>query len=379
MKIHVKNAGLKALAHRHVRSIRAYEPGRPIEEVAREIGCEDLCWFDKLASNENALGPSPQAAQAMADAVHRMHRYPDGGATQLKQVAAAHIGMDPANLLFTNGSNEAIELLGHVFLSCQNGMVMSDRAFLIYRLVAELFDAPVVSVPMRGFTHDLDAMLEAIRPETRLVFIANPNNPTGTMVDEEAIDRFIDRIPSHVVVVLDEAYIELVSPDLQPNTLRHVRDERPVYILRTFSKAYGLAGLRIGYVISTQEGIGLLERVRQPFNANAMAQAAAEAALGDDHFLNQTRTLTRQGLQYLGEQLDAMGIDSVPSVANFVLIKIKNGRDAFHRLQRKGMIVRPMDGYGMADHVRVTVGTSEQNERFILALKEMLEARPERG
>ena len=375
----MKNVGLKTLAHRHILSLRGYEPGRPIADVARELGREGVFCIDKLASNENALGPSPLAVQAMSDAVHRMHQYPDGGASQLKRVAAAQIDIDPLNLLFTNGSNEAIELLGHVFLSCQNGMVMSDRAFLIYRLVAELFDAPVVSVPMRGFTHDLDAMLEAIQPETRLVFIANPNNPTGTMVDEAEIDCFMDRIPNHVVVVIDEAYIELVSPDLQPNTLQYVREERPVYLLRTFSKAYGLAGLRIGYVISTQEGIGLLERVRQPFNANAMAQAAAEAALGDDRFLHQTRTLTRQGLHYLGEQLDAMDIEYVPSVTNFVLLKIGNGRDAFHRLQRKGVIVRPMDGYGMPDHVRVTVGTSEQNERFILALQELLEARPERG
>lgn len=370
------NDRLGPLANEWIDGLHPYEAGRPIEDVARALGIRDVEAIDKLASNENVLGPSPRAVAAMRDAAPLMHLYPDGGAYYLKEKLADRLRVTPEQILMTHGSNEGIELLGHAFLQPGRGMVMSERAFVVYRLVAELFQAEVKLAPMDGFTHDLGAMAAAIDERTRLVFIANPNNPTGTMVSGEEIDRFMDRIPDHVAVVIDEAYRELLPPDQQPDTMQYVHQGRPIFLLRTFSKAYGLAGLRLGYVVSTPTGIGLLNRTRQPFNVNAMAQAAALAALDDEPFLERTRTLVRNGLNYLGRQCDARGWSYVPSVANFVLIDVGRGREVFEQLQTKKIIVRAMDGYGLPDHIRVTVGTREQNERLIAALQDVVAARP---
>jgi len=367
------------LANPWVPGLPIYEPGRPIEEVARELGFKDAGGIVKMASNENALGPSPLAVEAMAQAASQMHRYPDGGGYYLKSALGEKLGVNREMLIPGTGSNELLELIGHVFLGPEAGIVMADRAFVVYRLIAASSRANVVAVPMRDYVHDLDAMLDAVVPETRVVFVSNPNNPTGTMVSPAAVSNFMRHVPDHVVVCFDEAYIELVAADKRPDTLRYVREGRKVIVLRTFSKVYGLAGLRIGYAVAPAECVGLLNRVRQPFNVNAMAMAAAIAALGDDEHVEQTRQMVAEGLEYLQGEFSRMRLPYVPAVTNFILVEAggrvngpDSGRAAFERLQSEGVIVRPMDGYGLPMHVRVTVGTRAENGRLVVALEKIL-------
>jgi histidinol-phosphate aminotransferase len=367
----VKNSFNK-LANRWIAGLETYEPGRPIEDVARSLGFKNAGDIIKLASNENALGPSPLALKAMRSSASQMHRYPDGNAYHLKRALARKLGISPEMILPVNGSNEAIELLGHVFLGAGRGIVMSDHAFVVYALIARMCAASVVSVPMKEYTHDLGAMLKAIRKETRLVFVANPNNPTSTMVNQAQIDRFVNKMPGHVVTCFDEAYVELLPPAMQPDTIKHVKAGRQVAIIRTFSKTYGLAGLRVGYVVAPKECIELLERVRQPFNVNAMALAAAVAALEDDAYLAKTRRMIREGLAYFENEFDRMGLPFVPAVANFMLVEVGNNCRVFEKMMRKGVIVRPMDVYGFPSHVRITVGTRNENEKCIRALEAVM-------
>lgn len=364
---------MKILPKPYVENLLVYEPGKPIEEVARELGFEDVLGFQKLASNENELGPSPKALAAMRAAAPEMHRYPDGGCFYLKQKLADQLDVQPENLIFGCGSNELIVFLCHVFLGKDTNLVMADKAFAVYFLAAALFEAQTVRVPMQHLAHDLEAMLAAITPETRIVAICNPNNPTGTLIDQAAIDRFMASVPDHVVVVFDEAYIELLPEAQQPDVLKYIREGREnVLVLRTFSKAYGLAGLRIGYGVAHPELIHLLNKVRQPFNVNAMAQAGALAALDDVAHLEQTRATVMGGLNYLADQLEQMGIEYVPSVTNFMLVKTGAGRERFLALQKRKVIVRPMDPYGLPEYIRVSIGTQAQNECFIRELKEIL-------
>jgi len=360
------------LANPWVKKLGTYEPGRPIEEVARELGFKDVDDIFKLASNEIALGPSPLAIKAMRRAIAGMHRYPDGNAYYLKRAIAGKLGLKPGQILPANGSNEIIEFLGHVFLGPDAGIVMADRAFVVYKLIAETFRAKVVSVPMKNFTHDLDAMLAAIRPGTRIVFIANPNNPTSTMVDGKALDRFMGKVPGNVIVCIDEAYVELLPRSKQPDTLKYVKAGRNVVLMRTFSKTYGLAGLRIGYAIAPEECIKLLEKVRQPFNVNSMALAGAEAALKDDKHVARTRKMVSEGIAFFEREFKRLGLPYVPASANFILVKVGNGRVVFNRLMREGVIVRPMDAYGLPQYVRITVGKSVENKRCISALDSVL-------
>ncbi len=354
-----------------IESLAVYEPGRPLEEVAREHGLRaaDLV---KLASNENALGPSPKAIDAMRAAAAKMHLYPDGGAFYLRQSLAEKLGVSPDMLLFGNGSNELIEFLGHVFLGPGTNLVMSQCAFVIYKLVADACGAETLAAPMRGFTHDLDAMADLADAHTRLAFVANPNNPTGTRVATDDLRRFLDRLPPHVLAVIDEAYVELLPPDEQPPCLDWIREGRNLIVLRTFSKTYGLAGLRLGYAVADPAILRLLDKFRQPFNVNAMAQAAALAALDDDAYVEQTRVLVRDGLAFFERECAALGLETVPSVANFLLVKTGKGRQRFVELQKRGVIVRPMDGYGLPDYLRFTVGTPAENQRAIGALREVL-------
>ncbi len=363
---------MKQIAHSWVADLKMYEPGKPIETVARELGFESIDEIIKLASNENALGPSPRAMRAMRRAVRQMHRYPDSSAHLLRAALAGKLHVHQDQLLIANGGNEVIEFIGHVFLGPGVDMVVSDKAFAIYRLIGDMFRARTVSAPMRAYTHDLDAMLAAITPQTRVVFIANPNNPTGTMVSGAELDRFMAKVPEHVVVVLDEAYVELLPEAKQPDTLRYVREGRKVVIIRTFSKTYGLAGLRIAYAVAPEEGVRLMHRVRQAFNFNAMALVAAQAALEDKAFLNRTRRMISAGIRFFERTLTMMGIPFVPTVTNFLLAEVGDSRRCFHELQKEKLIVRPMDGYGLPDHVRITIGTRAENEHCLKALARVL-------
>jgi len=363
---------MRQLANAWIEDLIAYEPGKPLEEVARELGMDDYRDIHKLASNENALGPSPKAVAAMKAAAEEMHIYPDGGAFALRRAIAAKLDIHQDQIMLGNGSNELIVFLSHVFLRPGLNIVMSDKAFVIYRLAASLFQAETIVVPMDGYTHDLEAMADAVTPETRLLYVANPNNPTGTTVSAGAIENLMESVPEHVIVVFDEAYIDLLPPSEQPDNLRYLRAGRNVYILRSFSKSYGLAGLRIGYALSSKAGIELLHHVRQPFNANAMAQAAALAAIEDSEHLEQTRRLIEAGLKQLRDGLSEIGVDFIDSEVNFLLVRTGRAREIFHELQRGKVIVRPMDGYGMPDMIRVTVGTEEQNRRFLEELERIL-------
>lgn len=363
---------MKSVAKEWIPGLNAYEPGKPIAALARELGFCSEEEIVKLASNENALGPSPLAVKAMKKAARRMHFYPESDGLPLRQALAARLNVRPEQIMLAHGSNEIIEFIGHVFLEKGREMVMSERAFAIFRLVADLFQARTIAVPMNNFTHDLHAMLAAITPLTRVVFIANPNNPTGTMVDAEAIDRFMQKVPEHVVVCMDEAYIELLPPERQPDTLKYVREGRRIFVLRTFSKTYGLAGLRIGYAVATEDGIALMHRVRQPFNVNAMALVAALAALDDEEHLQKTRRMVREGLAFFEEKLRRRKLEYVPSVTNFILVDVGDGRQVFEALLKEKIIVRSMHGYGLPRHIRITIGTARQNLACMRALKRVL-------
>lgn len=352
--------------------LKVYEPGKPIEEVARELGFAHTNDILKLASNENELGPSPLAIEAMRAAAPEMHRYPDGGAFYLKRALAGRLEVPTGSIVIGNGSNELLELATHVFTGPGTNIVMADRAFVVYRLLAAAYGAGTIAVPMKEYTHDLEAMGKAITPQTRLVFVSNPNNPTGTMVSDEAVSKLLDVVPETAVVVLDEAYVELLDDKVRPDSIRHVRDNRNVIVMRTFSKTYGLAGLRIGYAVTPPECARLLDRVRQPFNVNAMALAASLAALSDEEHVARTREMVRSGLIFFEEAFRRMGLPYVPSVANFMLVQVGNGKKVFHKLQRLKVIVRPMDVYGMPDHIRITIGTRPENERCVRMLEEVL-------
>ncbi len=357
----------------YISGLKVYEPGKPIEEVARELGFEDIADIVKVASNENELGPSPMAVEAMQEAIPEMHRYPDGGAFYLKKKLADNLDVSPDQILFGCGSNELIVFLGHVFLEQGTNLVMGAEAFAVYFLVAAMYNAETIRVPMPDHVHDLDGMLDAITPETRLVVICNPNNPTGTMVAPEALDRFIEKLPDQVIAIIDEAYFEVMPEDHKPNVLKHIRaGKKNVILLRTFSKGYGLAGLRIGYGIGHPELIGLLNKTRQPFNVNGMAQAAAMAALDDITHLVETREMVEEGMCFFEQELPRIGIETTPSGANFILCKTGNGREVFQELQKRKVIVRPMDPYGLPEHIRITIGTPSQNQTVLEALKEVL-------
>ncbi|MHA3771667.1 histidinol-phosphate transaminase [Verrucomicrobiota bacterium sgz303538] len=356
-------------AHPWLRDLVAYEPGKPIEDVARELGLEPS-QIIKLASNENPLGPSPKALEAMRKELERAHFYPDGGGYYLREAIAEKFGMKRENVILGCGSNEIIEFIGHAFLRPDDEIITARHSFLVYKLMATLFGAKTVEVADPNFQHDLDAMAAAITPRTREIFITNPNNPTGTLVSQEAIDRFMDKVPEHVVVVFDEAYYEFL--ETPPDTLKYVREGRNVVVLRTFSKIQGLANLRVGYGFAKKELCDVLQKTRQPFNVNGIAQAGALAGLLDDEHQQKTREITWAGRDYLQEEFAAMGLEYVPTYANFVLVKVGDGKAMFQALMRKGIIIRDMNAYGLPEWVRISIGTKEQNERFIAELRALL-------
>lgn len=358
-------------ANRFVCDLVAYEPGKPIDETAREMGLrpEEIL---KLASNENPLGPSPLAKEAMRRALDEAHIYPDGGGFRLRSAIAERTGLELGNVVIGNGSNEIIELLCHSFLNPAAELIAAGHAFVVYQLMATLFGARYVEVPDPGFVHDLEAMAAAVTPATRLVFVANPNNPTGTMVGQEEIDRFVEGLPEHVVAVFDEAYHEFL--DEPPDVLKHVRAGRNVCVLRTCSKIHGLAALRVGYGLAPKRLADVLQKARQPFNVNAIGQAGALAALGDVEHVERTRAVNRAGLAFWQAAFRERGLEHVPSVANFVLVRVGDGDAVFRAMLRKGVIVRAMRSYKLPEWVRISVGTGEQNERGLAVLDETLAA-----
>lgn len=358
-------------ANRFVCDLVAYEPGKPISETARELGL-DPAQIVKLASNENPLGPSPLAKIAMREAIDEAHIYPDGGGYRLRAAIADSFRMELGNVVLGNGSNEIIELLCHTFLNRDAELIAAKHAFVVYKLMATLFGAKYVEVPDPGFLHDLDCMADAITEKTRLVFIANPNNPTGTMVDQAAIDRFMARVPEHVVVVFDEAYFEF--PDSPPDALKYVREGRNVCVLRTFSKIHGLAALRVGYGLASKSVATLLQKARQPFNVNSIAQAGALAAMADLDHIEKTRKVNREGMAFYESALAERGLEYVPSFANFLLIKTGEGDRVFAEMLRQGVIVRAMSSYKLPDWVRISIGTAEQNRRCLEVLDSVLPA-----
>jgi histidinol-phosphate aminotransferase len=352
-----------------------YQPGRPIEEVARELGLS-ADTIIKLASNENPLGPSPKALAAMREAVGRVHLYPDGNAFHLKNRLAHKLAVEPANLILGNGSNEILEFVGHACLEPGTEVVVSQYCFAVYPIVTQLFGARLVTVPARNLGHDLPALSQAVTPRTRIVFVANPNNPTGTLASPEDVMRLVHDLPDHVLLVMDEAYLEFL--DTPTDLLPLVREgAKPNLLLaRTFSKIHGLAGLRLGYGIGHPALIAALEKIRQPFNINLVAQAAALAALDDEEHITRTRANNTQGREALQRAFRELGLAYVPSAANFVLVQVGEGQRVFEAMQALGVIVRPMGGYQLPDWVRVTVGTPAENRRCLEALKQVLTSAP---
>jgi histidinol-phosphate aminotransferase len=356
----------------YIRSLIPYEPGKPIEEVEREYGIEDSI---KLASNENPLGPSPKALKALSERIGQLHLYPDGDCFYLKRALAAKLGVAEERLVFGNGSNEIIELAVRTFMRPGDEAVMAHRAFVVYRLVVQANGGTCKTVPLKNFTHDLEAMAEAVTARTRIIFLANPNNPTGTIYGKREWEKFLGRIGPDVLVIADEAYFEYVADPDYPNSLAYQENGKTILTLRTFSKLYGLAGLRIGYGVGPKDLVGWMQRVRQPFNVNAAAQWAARAALDDSEHVKHTLDVNREGMDYLKREIDKLGLEQVPSHANFILLRVGDGGAIFKRLLQRGVIVRPMGIYELPEYVRVTVGTMKENSRFINELQAIIASR----
>lgn len=354
--------------HPDIQSLNPYVPGKPIEELQRELG---LTRVVKLASNENPLGPSPKALAALAGGHDSLHRYPDGGAYRLRQALADRWKVTIDHIILGNGSDEILGLLARTFLAPGDDAVMADLTFVIYKMEVTAAHGRAILVPLVNWTHDLDAMAKAITPKTKLVFLCNPNNPTGTMVSADAVARFMACVPGDAIVVFDEAYLEYVRDPHFPDSLSYVLHGRNAIVLRTFSKIYGLAGLRIGYGITTPEITNCLNRVRPPFNANTLAQRAALAALGDDEHVARSRAVNAAGMQQIENGLRALGFAVIPSQANFVYFDVKrDGRRVFDSLLRLGVIVRHIEG----TMLRVTIGQPDENEAFLDALKKVLQS-----
>jgi histidinol-phosphate aminotransferase len=362
---------IEQFANRFVCDLIAYEPGKPIDETARELGLNPAD-IVKVASNENPLGPSPLAKEAMRKALDESHIYPDGGGWKLRSAIAKKFDLDLSNVVLGNGSNEIIELLCHSFLNPKAELIAAEHAFVVYKLMATLFGAKYVEVADPEFVHDLEGMADAITPDTRLLFIANPNNPTGTMVGQEALDRFMARVPEHVVVAFDEAYHEFL--DDAPDVIKYIREGRNVCVLRTCSKIHGLAALRIGYGLAPKHLAEVLQKARQPFNTNAIAQAGALAALEDADHVNKTKAINKEGLAFYEAAFRERGLEFVPSVANFILVKVGEGDRVFREMLKHGVIIRAMSSYKLPDWVRISIGTPAQNRRCLEVLDAVLSA-----
>ena len=351
-------------------SLKPYVAGKPLEELEREYGITDAI---KLASNENPLGPSPLAIKAIQQAAKELHRYPNGGSYHLCAVISKRFDLEKENIILGNGSDDIIAMLARVLLQPGDEVVLPRPSFLFYEIMIRCSGAIPVEVPLKDSRTDLDGMLECIGPKTRLVFLTNPHNPTGALIAKPALDDFVTALPADVVLVIDEAYIEFVREPNCPNSVDYLDSGKIIVGLRTFSKAYGLAGLRVGYGLMPSFLADLLNRVRQPFNVNSLAQVAAIAAFDDERFLKETVKLVSEELDFIYAALDDLGIDYLKSQANFILIKVgKNANGVFEDLLKQGVIVRSMTSYGYPDCIRINVGLHDENVRFIKALGKVL-------
>jgi len=356
---------VRRLVKSHVAQIQPYQPGKPIEELERELGITGAI---KLASNENPIGPSPRALAAAHESLRDVNRYPDAGCVMLRRRLATHLGVDADAIVVGAGADEILGLIGQTYLGPGDEVVFGWPSFAMYPIVAKVAGATAVAVPLtRALVHDLDAMAAAVSPRTRVVFLCNPNNPTGTTVGREAFDRFVAGLPPEVILAVDEAYYEYARRSDFPDALGWVRRRPGTVVLRTFSKIYGLAGLRVGYGVADAETVSFLNLPRHPFNVSLVAQAAALAALEDVAHVAQALRINETGLAYLCREFGALGIELWPSEANFVLARV--GAGTHDALLREGVIVRPLAGFGLPDHVRITIGRPEENERLVKTLR----------
>ena len=362
---------MKELINKSVLEIKPYIAGKPIEETKRQLGLKKVY---KLASNENPFGPSPKALNSIKKCLSSLNRYPDSQNFYLRKALGKNFGLSPENFVLGNGSDELIDILIKTFVEPDENIVTAQTTFLEYEIVAQVNNRKVKKAPLRYFKYDLGAILKLLDKKTKLVFIANPNNPTGTYVSKFEVDDFLKALPKNVLVVFDEAYDTFIDVDDYPDSLSYLRmKKKNIILLKTFSKAYGLAGLRLGYAIADKEAVSYMERVRQPFNVNMLAQAAGLAALEDREFLKTSRKLTLEGKDYLYRQLSNMGLSFVPSAANFILIDVEsNGKELFKSMLKEGIIVRDMEQYGLNNYIRLTVGTQTENRLAMQALKKVL-------
>ena len=356
------------LSPSYVRSIAPYQPGKPISELAREMGLDERS-IVKLASNENPRGIGPRTRAAIEASISEIARYPDGNGFELKQALAQRYGVDMGSIVLGNGSNDVLELVALAFLGPGRAAVFSEHCFAVYPLASQARGARSIVVPAKDYGHDLEAIAKAIDGETYVAWIANPNNPTGTFARYEEIEAFLRRVPERVLVVLDEAYNEYLAPELRGDTVKLIKRHPNLIVTRTFSKAYGLAGLRVGYALAHASVADVMNRVRQPFNVNSVALAAAVAALDDMEFVARSYAENLQGMRQLEDGAKRLGLDYIPSYGNFITIRVGKAAEIYKRLLRRGVIVRPVGGgYGLPEHLRVTIGTARENERFLSAL-----------
>ncbi|RKY34902.1 MAG: histidinol-phosphate transaminase [Candidatus Omnitrophota bacterium] len=359
---------IEQLVRRCVVKVKPYQPGKPIEEVKRELKLQNVY---KMASNENALGPSPKALKALKTSICNIHQYPDANAFYLKKALAKKYKLFPENIIIGNGSDEIITLVLRSFINKGDEVIIAEPTFLIYKLAATLADAKVISVPLKAFRYDLPAMRKRINTKTKIIFIANPDNPTGTYVTDTEVSDFLKNIPPTVIVFFDEAYFEFAQKRDYPKTMQYIRKGN-IIVSRTFSKVYGLAGLRIGWAAAGREMIGYLNQVREPFSVNSLAQIAAQAALKDQKHLQKTKQLVREQMQYLTKEFKALNLFFVPSVTNFILVNIGiNTELVTKKLLSKGIIVRNMQGWGLKNFIRVTIGKPKENKLLILELRKI--------
>jgi histidinol-phosphate aminotransferase len=360
---------MEKLVRKNITEVKPYIAGKPIEETKRQLGLKEVI---KLASNENPLGPSPKAVQAIKKVLQDINRYPDSQGFYLKRKLARVLNLEPDNLVLGNGSDELIDIIIKTFVEVDENVITADITFLEYEIITQVNGRRIIKVPLRYFKYDLGSIKKKIDKKTKLIFIANPNNPTGTYLTKYEIEEFMDGLPDNVLLVMDEAYDTFIDVDDFPNSLKYIKNKN-VIVLKTFSKAYGLAGLRIGYAVASPDFTSYMERVRQPFNANLLAQAAAAAALDDKKFLRKTKKIISEGKSYLYDNLRKLGIAYVPSVTNFILIDVsRDSLEVFKEMLKYGVIVRDMKQYGLKNFIRVTIGTKKENERFIRVLKKVL-------